>query len=255
MEIYYFTGTGNSLAISKMLKEGLREDVKLIPLETLEKYQEIVPEEKEVGFVFPVYFGDIPKYVKGIIEKFNFSNVEYIFALPNCYSIYGESLVTFEKILKGKGRYLNYGNVLYMPDNAILFPIEKDIEKLENIGKDILPVIEDIKNRVIKNNFSINLLTRFQCFGMQLFSEFDFSPKRFRVNKDCIGCGICEKVCPCNNIELKNGKPVFNSKCAHCLACFHWCPKEAISMINLFIRKRRKHKNPNVTLKEIERKR
>ena len=55
-------------------------------------------------------------------------------------------------------------------------------------------------------------------------------------------------------IELQNGKPIFNSNCTHCLACFHWCPKEAIYMKNFTIKNRRKYHNPNIKLNEIIRK-
>ena len=40
--------------------------------------------------------------------------------------------------------------------NAILFPIEKDNEKLKQVEIDIIPVIEDIKkriNRKLSNNY------------------------------------------------------------------------------------------------------
>ncbi|MCD8125381.1 MAG: 4Fe-4S binding protein [Lachnospiraceae bacterium] len=33
--------------------------------------------------------------------------------------------------------------------------------------------------------------------------------KNFRVNDNCIGCGLCETVCPKNLIRLQEGKPVW----------------------------------------------
>ncbi len=33
--------------------------------------------------------------------------------------------------------------------------------------------------------------------------------KNFRVNDNCIGCGLCETVCPRNLIRLQDGKPVW----------------------------------------------
>lgn len=252
MEIYYFSGTGNSLYIAKKIKEYV-EDCELISIETLSHFEKITPQSKEIGFVFPIYFGDIPPLLKNILKRFDFSNVEYIFALPNCYSVVGATLVNFRKILKSSGSKIDYENILFMPDNAILFPIEKDREKLEQVEKDIPLVIEDIKNKVNKK-LSTNYFEVFQYFIMKLFSEWEFSPKKFIVNDKCIGCGICKKVCPCKNIEIENGKPLFKTECTHCLACFHWCPQEAISMKNFTIKNRRKYHNPNIKLNEIIRK-
>jgi ferredoxin len=44
----------------------------------------------------------------------------------------------------------------------------------------------------------------------------------------CISCGICEKVCPVNNIQLENGTPIWKHNCEMCFACDEWCPHKAI---------------------------
>jgi formate hydrogenlyase subunit 6/NADH:ubiquinone oxidoreductase subunit I len=52
--------------------------------------------------------------------------------------------------------------------------------------------------------------------------------KRYRTNGRCTGCGICAQVCPVSNIELRDGKPVWLGRCETCLACYGWCPQQAI---------------------------
>ena len=37
-----------------------------------------------------------------------------------------------------------------------------------------------------------------------------------------------ERVCLCHNIEIQEGKPVFQHHCANCMACIVNCPKRAI---------------------------
>jgi len=34
------------------------------------------------------------------------------------------------------------------------------------------------------------------------------------------------RVCPVNNIEMVDKKPVWQNRCESCLACINWCPKE-----------------------------
>ncbi|MBN1814046.1 MAG: EFR1 family ferrodoxin, partial [Anaerolineae bacterium] len=52
----------------------------------------------------------------------------------------------------------------------------------------------------------------------------------FTASIDCNGCGICERICPLNNVEMVDDRPVWSDNCAGCFACLNWCPKEAISL-------------------------
>ena len=65
-----------------------------------------------------------------------------------------------------------------------------------------------------------------------MFYPVFVSAKKFYATDACIGCGKCVKVCPYNNISLKDGKPVWGRQCTHCMACICKCPKEAIEYGN-----------------------
>ena len=61
--IYYFTGTGNSLAAAKKIAAATG-DCKLIPIALLQKTSgDIVPVAERVGIVCPVYFSGLPLMV------------------------------------------------------------------------------------------------------------------------------------------------------------------------------------------------
>lgn len=74
-------------------------------------------------------------------------------------------------------------------------------------------------------------------------------PKDFRGRLQfdydkCIGCGMCEKVCPAKAIELypviekeKKTKKIvmFLSRCTYCSECVVVCPRNAISMSSDFM--------------------
>ena len=60
------------------------------------------------------------------------------------------------------------------------------------------------------------------------FYRFYVKAKKFYAKDTCISCGKCEHVCPLNNIKLEGGKPVWGTKCTHCMACIAKCPVEAI---------------------------
>ena len=55
-----------------------------------------------------------------------------------------------------------------------------------------------------------------------------YADNPFTVSDECISCGLCSRVCPCNNLAIENGRPVFMHHCANCMACVVNCPKRAI---------------------------
>lgn len=56
----------------------------------------------------------------------------------------------------------------------------------------------------------------------------EYAAKKFYATDACIGCGKCTKVCPLNNVNLRDRKPVWGNQCTHCMACICKCPEEAI---------------------------
>ncbi|MDH6365696.1 MinD superfamily P-loop ATPase [Enterococcus sp. PF1-24] len=54
--------------------------------------------------------------------------------------------------------------------------------------------------------------------------------KNFNISEACTKCGICQKVCPVNNIDVDEERnPVFKHHCEQCLACIQNCPARAIN--------------------------
>ncbi len=61
--IYYFTGTGNSLAVAKKIAAVLG-DCDLVPIASLQSTTaDITPAADRVGIVNPVYFAGLPVMV------------------------------------------------------------------------------------------------------------------------------------------------------------------------------------------------
>lgn len=50
----------------------------------------------------------------------------------------------------------------------------------------------------------------------------------YHTTTACDGCRICAKVCPVGNIKMEDQKPVWLHHCENCLACYNWCPNQAI---------------------------
>ena len=62
-----------------------------------------------------------------------------------------------------------------------------------------------------------------------LWVRYGQSAEPFHATDRCVGCGKCAKLCPLNNIALRDGRPAWRrSHCAHCMACIDNCPVNAI---------------------------
>ncbi|MEJ2294393.1 MAG: EFR1 family ferrodoxin [Candidatus Lokiarchaeota archaeon] len=55
-----------------------------------------------------------------------------------------------------------------------------------------------------------------------------FADKSFKYSEACNGCGICARICPVDNIELVDNRPMWQNHCENCFACYSWCPNGAI---------------------------
>lgn len=58
------------------------------------------------------------------------------------------------------------------------------------------------------------------------------SKKCANVNKDCVACGACTKVCPRNSISIYKGiqARIDENKCVGCGMCMKECPANAIEL-------------------------
>ena len=72
------------------------------------------------------------------------------------------------------------------------------------------------------------------------------------VSENCIGCGICEKVCPIDNFYIENGRAMRREDtCEFCLACAQNCPQKAIGLSMADKNPDARYRNPNISLQEI----
>ena len=117
--IYYFTGTGNTLAIARALAAELG-DTKLIPLRRAISPRGISVDADVVGIAFPVYFMDMPSLVRQFVQQIRFSSGNpYIFGIATCGERPGGALFRLAESLEEKGNALSAGYVLVMPENYI----------------------------------------------------------------------------------------------------------------------------------------
>ena len=68
--IYVFSATGNSLTTANILAEKINAEV--VSVASVKNLSEINENSDMIGFVFPVYYGNMPYPVRELITKMNF---------------------------------------------------------------------------------------------------------------------------------------------------------------------------------------
>ena len=146
-EIYYFSGTGNSLHVARELQKRIPE-TNLISIVSLLNKDVIKTKAETVGFVFPILFTAIPIPVKNFIKKLDLKSTKYIFVIATRLGTPHSAFTDIEKILKKKSKSLDSHFTLNMPSNDPKFeykvPTKKEIIQLESVVHNRLDFIQEI---------------------------------------------------------------------------------------------------------------
>jgi len=227
--IYYFSATGNSLKLSQDIASGLNG----AELYRIGSTGNAEPSNaKMVGFVFPVYMGGLPDVVHKFLQNYPFKQGVYYFSIGTYYTYKGSAMSVVNKILSDNGVCLNYGSYLPSVGNCLkeyeVSP-KKRLKILEQAEVHTANIIDDLKNRSERKSPRYYRLS--DALHKGLFNAFfNETHRKFTLENSCVGCRICEKVCPVNNIVLKDGAPQWGANCEACHACVHWCPRNAINI-------------------------
>ena len=125
-----------------------------------------------------------------------------------------------------------------MPENYVaLFSIpDKETSKqiIKEADKQIAKIISDIHDGNEFETITPSGLGGTIKSGITniAFYKLFVHAKGFHYTDKCISCGKCVTLCPLNNINLKNQKPVWGNNCTHCMACICGCPTQAIEYKN-----------------------
>lgn len=239
--IFYYTATGNCLYVARQIDNHPIS----IPQEL--KKENLHYQDQMIGIVAPIYAGELPQTVRRFIEKAKFKT-DYFYMLLTYGNRDSVASVWSEAFCKKQGINVNFIQTIKMVDNYLpSFDMEEQMAIDKDVDKQLNKAIENIKNRV-------------QCIpqptkeGIELYTvvsqRFKEHPEMNNgesivMSERCVGCKICEQVCPLGNIKVENGRAKrLSPTCDFCLACVHNCPFKSIDLVI--------DKNPDARYRHLE---
>ena len=255
--IYFFSGSGNSLAIALSLAEKL-SDTKVESVMNLHRNAIIPSSYERIGFVYPCYYGHPPKAVTEAVKNIHISKQQRIILVVTG-GLYGQCLSDMVRLLERHTAHKIQGFSVQMPGSHILgypaFPdflqrllfrrSEKKVGKITKQIQSNLPTAYKKKATVLEK-----LMRSITGESDEKIPHFGEMGTLFYATDACNKCGVCSKICPVDNIQVSLGQVKWENKCQQCMACIQWCPQKAVAYPNIPIDRRHYH-NPMIGLDQM----
>ncbi len=238
--VLFFSATGNTSYIAQKCADYLDDECVDLLSRIRNKDYSALNSDKPFIICSPIYVCEMPYFLQDFLRKVTFLGArEFYFIFTSggysgCASVLAKSFCRKRKFI-----YKGSADVI-MPRNYIaneIYPMQDNetIIKVLNAAEEKLPeIFSIIKNNGTLKSRHVYLFETLSILPVAAFwFRFKMGAKKFYSRDSCVTCGKCVKVCPLNNVSIKDGRPVWGKFCTHCMACIANCPKEAIEYGNI----------------------
>lgn len=233
--ILYFSATGNTEYIAQELARQLNDEcVNLLPRVKANDHS-VLHSETPLILCAPVYVCEMPRFLSQHLREQTFTGSREVYCVFTSGGYCGISGLLAKKLFRKKGMTYRGHAEIKMPRNYVAndaYPmlereeIESRIRSARQQLGDVASSIRQGKNLSARHIFLFETLVTVPF--NPVWCKFKLTARDFFSTDSCIGCGKCVRLCPLNNISLRDGHPEWGNQCTHCMACIGNCPVEAI---------------------------
>lgn len=235
----YFSGTGNTKFCVERLLKKFGAESKAYPIEDKTAVSALTG-DSDIVLAYPIYYSNLPKIVRDFIcDNSALWQGKNVFIIATMGMFSGDGTGCSARILRKLGAKITGGLHIKMPDCiGDVSLLKKPAEENRKIITAAADKIDRAATAFIGGKPPREGLNMFYhiagLFGQRLWfynktKEYTQNPKI--DNTKCVGCGVCERICPMGNITVSDGKAISGNKCTMCYRCFSECSQKAITII------------------------
>lgn len=238
--IFYFSGTGNTEIVARMLTNEFEKQEYAVDMIRIE---DVVRNRREmntdsydlIGIGSQVIGFGVPYVVQKFLRHFPQGSKKKVFIFRTAGGVapinYNASKLII-RVLSKKGYDVFYERIFSISSNWITRFDDAVIRQLHDAaGKKVSIMCREVlsgQKRILKTGHGLKLLMEAIAF---IFTRFlRVVGKDMIIDQACTNCGQCIRNCPSSNIYTKNGRIRFRLSCSSCLRCVYACPKNAMSL-------------------------
>lgn len=248
LQIYYFSGTGNSQKVALWISQVASErniETELINIASVDRLHIPTPaSDSLVAFISPVHGFNYPPVMLHFIRRFPKGQNNVLLLNTRAGMLIGKwitpgvSGITFYfsgLVLILKGYRIKAMYPVDLPSNwisvhpglntrTVTYIHERNKERVTAFARKTLAGESNFKAffEIIQD-----LLVSPASLGYYFAGRFMIAKTYFASN-DCDNCEACIKSCPVKAIIKIDGRPFWTFRCESCMRCMSNCPKKAI---------------------------
>lgn len=238
----YLSGTGNTKHCIEKLIHLLDGTAQAVPIEKAEAVEEL-SQHNFIVLAYPVQFSNAPVMVRNFIRSHSgLWKGKKVLCVATMALFSGDGAGCSARLLNQYGAKVVGGLHIQMPDSIcdvklLKKSIEKNRRTIQSADKKIEKWAEKIKHGKYPKDglYFYDGIMGFICQRFWFYGKTKDYSDKIKINHNCTGCGLCVRLCPMENLILKDSKIIAGNHCTMCYRCISSCPQQAITLLGKIV--------------------